>query len=105
VPKLLAIGATCGIAWGAIAVLAVLAMFSGLLPAPGGAGFPVAIVLVLLYFPFLVAAGILTGVTRSSPAFAEIIGVTIASGAGLGLLMSAGIALARRLARNRRNRG
>ena len=100
----LAIGATCGIAWGVIAAAAVLAMFGGLLPAPGEAGIPVAIGLVLLYLPFLVAAGLLTGVGRGSPAFAEMIGATIASGAGLGLLMSAGIALVQQLARSSRGR-
>jgi protein-S-isoprenylcysteine O-methyltransferase Ste14 len=102
VPKRLAIGATCGLIWGVVAAAVFVAMFRGDLPAPGRAGLPVAIAMVVLYLPFLVAAGLETAVGRGSAPFAEIIGVTLASGAGLGLLVSAVIALARRGAKDRR---
>jgi hypothetical protein len=103
VRKRLAIGAACGFGWGAVAAAVFLAMFRGDLGAPGDVGLPVAIGLVLLQLPFVVAAGLETAAGRPSPAFAEIIGVTLASGAGLGLLVSSGIALAQRVARGRRS--
>jgi hypothetical protein len=104
VPKWLVIGMACGIAWGVVAATVFLAMFRGPVPAPGDAGLPLAIVLVLLYLPFIVAAGVETAAGRPSPSFAEIIGVTLASGATLGVLGSAAIAMVHRLARNMRPR-
>jgi protein-S-isoprenylcysteine O-methyltransferase Ste14 len=103
-PKLLAIGFAGGIAWGGLAAAAFVSMFRGSLPAPGEAGLPLAIALVVLYFPFLVAAAVETFVGRSSPSFGEIIGVTLASGAGLGLLLIAGIALVQRFVQTTRPR-
>jgi hypothetical protein len=85
-----------------VAAAVFLAMFRGDLPAPGQVILPFAIGLVLLYLPFLVAAGLETAVGRGSAPLAEIIGVTLASGAGLGVLVSAGIALAQDLGRKRR---
>ena len=99
-PKWLVIG----ILWGAIAAVVFSAMFRGVLPAPGKVDLPVAVVLVLLYLPFVVAAGAEASVGRGSAPFAEIVGVTVAAGAGLGVLAGAATALARRLARDARNR-
>lgn len=100
----LAIGAACGVAWGVVAAAVFLAMFRGDLPAPGQLVLPVAIGMVVLYLPFLVAGGLETAVGRGSAPLAEIIGVTLASGAGLGLLVSAAIALAQRATKDGRRR-
>jgi hypothetical protein len=94
--KRLAVGAACGAAWGAVAATVFAAMFRGLLPAPGEVAIPFAIGLVVLYFPFLVAGGLETLLGRSSPSFAEVVGVTVACGTALGLAASSLIALARR---------
>ena len=104
-PKWLAIGLVCGVAWGVVAVVVFLGMFRGDVAAPGAAEVPLAIALVALYLPFVIAAGLETAVGRPSPVFAEIIGMTIAVGAGLGLLVSGGMALAQRVAVNVRGRG
>jgi len=98
--KRLAIGAAFGIAWGIVATAVFLAMFRGLLPAPGEAGLPLAVPLVVLYLPFVVAIGLEVLVGRSAQALAEVVGVTLASGAGLGAILSAAIAWVRALARN-----
>jgi hypothetical protein len=103
-PRRLAIGLAGGIAWGGLAATVFVSMFRGSLPAPGEAGLPLAIALVVLYFPFLVAAAVETFVGRSSPSFGEIIGVTLASGAGLGLLLAMGTGLVQTLARGTRPR-
>jgi hypothetical protein len=95
VPRLLVIGALSGAVWGLIAAAVFLAMFRGAIPAPGEAGLPIAIGLVLLYLPFLGAAALETAAGRPSPSFSEIVGLTLASGAGLGMLLIAGIALVR----------
>ena len=81
-----------------------LLMFRGDLPVPSEVGLPVAIVLVVLFLPFTVAAGLETVAGRGSATLAEVIGVTLASGAGLGVLVSAGIALAQRAAKGSRRR-
>jgi hypothetical protein len=94
--KRLAVGAAGGLLWGVIATAVFIGMFRGPLPAPGQVPLPVAIVLVLLYLPFLVAAGIETAVGRGSSALTEIVAVTLASGTALGLLVTALIALAER---------
>ncbi|MGH2471296.1 MAG: hypothetical protein ACRDG6_02690 [Candidatus Limnocylindria bacterium] len=99
----LAIGTACGVVWGVVAAAVFLAMFRGDLPAPGQLVLPLAIGMVVLYLPFLVAAGFETAVGRGSAPLAEIIGVTVAAGAGLGLLVSAAMALAQK-ARDRRRR-
>jgi hypothetical protein len=104
VSRLLVVGLVCGIVWGAVAAVVFAAMFRGFMTAPGDAGLPLSIVLVGLYLPFLLAAGLETAAGRPSPSFGEIIGVTVASGAGLGLLGSAAIALVQRLTRNARGR-
>ncbi len=98
--KRLAIGGTFGIAWGVVATAVFLAMFRSLLPAPGEAGFPLAAPLVVLYLPFVVAMWLEVLVGRSAQALAEVVGVTVASGAGLGVILSATITRARALARN-----
>ena len=98
--KRLAIGAAFGIAWGVVATAVFLAMFRSLLPAPGEAGFPLAVPLVVLYLPFAVAMGLEVLVGRSAQALAEVVGVTVASGASLGVILSAAITRARSLARN-----
>jgi len=101
VSKPLAVGAAGGLFWGVIAAAVFIGMFRGLLPAPGQVPLPVAIVLVLLYLPFLVAAGIETAVGRGSSALTEIVAVTLASGTALGSFATALIALARRLGASR----
>jgi len=98
VTKRFAIGAAFGIAWGVVATGVFLAMFRSLLPAPGEAGFPLAVPLVVLYLPFVVAMALEVLVGRSAQALAEVIGVTVASGAVLGLVVSAGLAVAQKLA-------
>jgi len=98
--KRLAIGGACGIAWGIVATAVFLAMFRGLIPAPSEAGFPLGFALVALYLPFAVGIGLEGLVGRSAQALAEVVGVTVASGAGLGAILSAGIAWTRALARN-----
>jgi protein-S-isoprenylcysteine O-methyltransferase Ste14 len=104
VPKWFAIGLVCGIGWGAVAGVVFLAMFRGSIAAPGEAALPLAMVIVGLYLPFVIAAGIETAAGRPSPSLGEIVGVTLASGAGLGLLVAAGIALIQRLVRSAQSR-
>ena len=96
-PKWLAIG----ILWGVIATVVFAALFGGVLAAPGDVGLPVAVVLVLLYLPFVVAAAAEAAVGRGSAPFPEIIGVTVAAGAGLGLLLGATVTFVRDLRRRR----
>lgn len=103
-PKRLATGVLGGAIWGFIAAAVFLAMFRGAVPAPGEAGVPIAFVLVLLYLPFLVAVAVEAAAGRTSPSFAEIVGVTLAAGAGLALSAIAGIELVRRLGRTTRPR-
>ena len=97
-------GALSGAVWGLTAAAVFIAMFRGVIPAPGEAGVPIALVLVLLYLPFLVAAAVEAAAGLPSPSFAEIVGVTLASGAGLGIVLTAGIATVRGLARAPRPR-
>jgi hypothetical protein len=104
VPRLLVVGLVCGIVWGVVAAVVFAAMFRGSITAPGDAGLPLSIVMVALYLPFVIAAGLETAVGRPSPTFAEIIAVAIGAGAGLGLLGSAVITLVQRLTRNARDR-
>jgi len=88
VPKRLAIGAFCGTVWGACAAAVFVAMRAHLLPAPSEVAAPFAIGLVVAYLPFLVAVGLEALLGRPSPTLAEIVGVTIACGAALGLAVS-----------------
>jgi protein-S-isoprenylcysteine O-methyltransferase Ste14 len=104
VPKALAIGAAAGFVWGVVGAAVFLAMFRGSIAAPGDVALPLAIVLVGVYLPFVVAAGLETAAGRSSPSLGEIISVTLATGAALGLLVSAGITLVRRFGRTVRAR-
>jgi hypothetical protein len=104
VPKGLAIGVVSGLVWGVVGAAVFLAMFRGTIPAPGEVGLPLAIVLVGLYLPFVIAAGLETAAGRPSPSLGEIVSVTLAVGAALGLLGGAGVGLVRRLVRNTRDR-
>jgi protein-S-isoprenylcysteine O-methyltransferase Ste14 len=105
VRKRLSIGVVGGLVWGVVGAAAFLAMFRGGVPAPGEVGLPLAAVLVALYLPFVFAAGVETAAGRASSSLGEIIGVTLASGAGLGLIVTAGITLLRkRLVRSARSR-
>jgi hypothetical protein len=97
VSKRLAVGAAGGLLWGVIATTVFLSMFRGLLPAPAGAPLPIAIGLILLDVPFQIAVGVETAIRHSSPALAEIVAVTLASGAALGLFVTGLIALGRAL--------
>lgn len=103
-PKALAIGAVAGLVWGMVGAAVFLAMFRGSIPAPGEVALPLAIALVGVYLPFIVAAGLETAAGRPSPSLGEIIGVTLATGVGLGLLVSAAITLVRRFVRTARAR-
>ena len=96
----LAIGGAYGGAWGVVATAVFLAMFRSLIPAPSEAGFPLGFALVALYLPFVVALGLEVLVGRSAQALVEVVGVTVASGAGLRAILSAAIPWARALARN-----
>lgn len=87
-----------------LAAAVFLAIFGDRIAAPGEAGFPLAIVLVVAYLPFLVAAALEFAAGRSSPSFGEVVTVTLASGAGLGILLVAGIGLVERLATKLRPR-
>src|SRR5712691_615964 len=93
VAKRLAAGAASGTVWAAIAVATFAAMFRGLLPAPGELALPLAIGLVTVYFPFLVAVGLESLLGRNSSSYAEIVVVAVACGISLGLAVSSPIAL------------
>jgi hypothetical protein len=94
----------CGIAWGVVAAVVFVSMFGDPVPSPGEVGLPVGIVLVFAYLPFLVAAGVETAAGRASPALAEVVSVTVGSGAALGIVATWGFKAAQRLVRNLRSR-
>lgn len=91
-----AIGAACGILWGAIAAAVFSAMRAHFLPAPSEVAQPVALALVLAYLPFNVAIGVAALLGRGSLSFVDIIGLTIASGAAMGVAGNWLVARARR---------
>lgn len=97
-----AIGAAYGILWGVVAAAVFTAMRAHLLPAPSQVALPFAVALVLAYLPFNVAIGVEVLLGRSSPSFAEIMGVTIACGPVLGLAASWLLTLSRRSLGNMR---
>ena len=103
-PKWLAIGVAFGLVWGGVGAAVFLTIFRGSIPAPGEVALPLAIGLVGLYLPFVVAAGLETAAGRPSPSLGEIVGVTLAVGAALGLLVSAAITLVRMFLRTMRAR-
>lgn len=82
------IGGLYGTLWGACAAAVFVAMRGHLLPAPFEVALPFAIGLVFAYFPFVTAMGLEALLARPSPSLAEIVGVTIACGAALGLAAS-----------------
>ena len=89
-------GIACGTVWGVAATAVFMAMFRGLLPAPGEVALPLAIGLVLVYFPFQVAVVLENLLGHSSPSLVEIVGITVACGAAMGLVAGPLIVLARR---------
>jgi NhaP-type Na+/H+ or K+/H+ antiporter len=91
-----AIGAACGILWGVLASAVFTAMRAHLLPAPSEAALPVALALVLAYLPFNVAIGVAVLLSLSAPSFVDLIGVTIACGAAMGMAGSWLVARTRR---------
>jgi hypothetical protein len=96
-----AIGAACGILWGIIAATVFTAMRAHIVPAPSEVALPFAVALVLAYLPFNVAIGITALLNVRAPTFVEIIGVTIACGAAMGMAGS-WLVLRARHARQRR---
>lgn len=96
VSRLAVVGTVCGLLWGLVAAAVFTAMRAYLLPAPSEVALPVALVLVLAYLPFNVAIGVAVLLGRGPQAFVDVIGVTIACGAAIGLAGSWLIALARR---------
>lgn len=91
-----AIGAACGILWGMIAAAVFTGMRAHILPAPSEIALPLAVVLVLGYLPFNVAIGIAVLLNMRAPSFVDLIGVTIAWGAAMGVAASWIVARARR---------
>ena len=89
-------GIACGTAWGVVATAVFMAMFRGLLPAPGEVALPLAIGLVFAYLPFQVAVVLENLLGHSSPSLVEIVGITVACGAAMGLVVGSLIELARR---------
>jgi heme A synthase len=83
-----------------IAAAVFAAMRAHLLPAPSEVALPVALMLVLAYLPFNVAIGAAVLLGRSPQSFVDLIGITIACGAAMGLVGSWLIALARRGSRD-----
>jgi hypothetical protein len=72
------------------------AMRAHLLPAPSEVALPVALLLVLAYLPFNVAIGAAVLLGRSPQSFVDLIGITIACGAAMGVVGSWLVARARR---------
>jgi hypothetical protein len=91
-----AIGAACGILWGVIASAVFAAMRAHVLPAPSEVALPLAAALVVVYLPFNVAIGVGALLNVRAPSFVDLIGVTIACGAVMGMAVSWLVAGARR---------
>lgn len=66
------------------------------LPAPHELALPLAVALVLAYLPFNVAIGVAVLLSLRAPSFVDLIGLTIASGAAMGMFGSWLITRARR---------
>ena len=78
-------GIVGGVLWGLVAAAVFVAMRAHIIPAPSEVAPPLAVALVLAYLPVNVAIGVLVAVSRSSPSLVDLIGVTIACGAALGM--------------------
>ena len=83
-------------AWAILATGVHLAMFGGLLPAPGEVALPFAIALVVANLPLLGALVLLTAVNRGSPTLTEVITVAIFAGVVLAFAIAALIVGVRR---------
>jgi len=101
-PRGVAIGAACGILWGVLASAVFTAMRAHVLPAPHELALPLAVALVLAYLPLIVAIGVAALLSLRAPSFVDLIGVTIACGAAMGMFGSWLITRARRGPRDRR---
>jgi hypothetical protein len=95
------VGIIGGVLWGLIAAAVFVAMRAHVLPAPGEVAPLLAVALIVAYLPVNVAIGVLIAVSRSSPSLVDLIGVTIACGAALGM---AGSWLMARVRRRRTDR-
>jgi hypothetical protein len=81
-----------------VATGAHLAVFRGLLPAPGELPLPLAIVLVLVDLPLLGALFLLTAVGRGSPTLTEVITVALFTGVLIAFALTALVLGVRRTA-------
>ena len=72
------------------------AMRAHVLPAPSEVALPLAVALVVAYLPFNVAIGVGALLNVRAPSFVDLIGVTIACGAVMGMVVSWLVAQARR---------
>jgi hypothetical protein len=79
-----------------IAAAVFAAMRAHLLPAPHELALPLALALVLAYLPFNVAIGVAVLLRLPAPSFVDLIGVTIACGAAMGMVGSFLVARTRR---------
>ena len=70
-------------------------MRAHILPAPSDVALPLAVALVLAYLPFNVAIGTAMLLNMRAPSFVDVIGVTIACGAAMGIVGSWLVARAR----------
>jgi hypothetical protein len=100
--KSLAVGPAFGIGWGLIAVGVFAAMRAHLVPAPLEVSPPSAIGSIFAYLPVILALGVETLLSRSSPSFAEVIGVTVACGMTVGMAGSLIVLAPRHRRRSRR---
>ncbi|MGH2492188.1 MAG: hypothetical protein ACRDF9_11820, partial [Candidatus Limnocylindria bacterium] len=82
--------------WGVVAAAVFTAMRAHVLPAPSEVALPLAVALVLAYLPFNVAIGVAALLNMRAPSFVDLIGVTIACGALMGMAVSWLIARATR---------
>ena len=85
--RVLVASAVGGLVWGAVATALFLAMFRGLIPAYGELFLPIAVLGVVATLPFQAAIWALTLLGRSSPQLAEVVVMTLAMGAALGMLV------------------
>ena len=85
-----------GAVWGFVASGVHLAIFGGLLPAPGELPLPLAIAVVLVDLPLLGALFLETAVGRGSPTLSEVTTVSILSGAVIAIALAAFVFRVRR---------
>jgi NhaP-type Na+/H+ or K+/H+ antiporter len=95
------VGIVVGVLWGLVAAAVFAAMRAHVLPAPSEVALPLAVALILVYLPVNVAIGVLVAVSRSSPSLVDLVGVTLACGAALGMAASWLLARVRRRAQRR----